>query len=245
MAENVFAVTQSTGGAPRTVARDKVRCSSLGLQPEAFEIIDDVYVSSGRCLDGMNVRIAAADSGVGADLTAGEIQLKTGCLFDGYWDGSGFSRAAFTADGWYGTGDFGFFEDGELFVIGRLKDIIIVAGQNVFPEDIEAITAQVQGVRAGRVVAFAMDDEALGTQSIAVVAEMAGDFDAAQALEIEREVRRLITASLGVAARFVRIVPQRWVVKSTAGKISRRDTRRRFLSDMQPPIVPPLHAARS
>jgi acyl-CoA synthetase (AMP-forming)/AMP-acid ligase II len=193
----------------------------------------------------MNVRIATGDCRVGADLEAGEIQLKTGCLFGGYWDGSGFSRAAFTADGWYRTGDFGFFEDGELFVIGRLKDIIIVAGQNIFPEDIEAITAQVQGVRAGRVVAFAMDDEALGTQSIAVVAEMSGDFDRAQALEIEREVRRLITASLGVAARFVRIVPQRWVVKSTAGKISRRDTRTRFLSDMQPSTVPSLHAARS
>jgi acyl-CoA synthetase (AMP-forming)/AMP-acid ligase II len=245
MAENVFAVTQSTGGAPRTVARGQVQCSSVAYQAEAFQIIDDVYVSSGRCLEGMNVRIATGDCRVGADLEAGEIQLKTGCLFGGYWDGSGFSRAAFTADGWYRTGDFGFFEDGELFVIGRLKDIIIVAGQNIFPEDIEAITAQVQGVRAGRVVAFAMDDEALGTQSIAVVAEMSGDFDRAQALEIEREVRRLITASLGVAARFVRIVPQRWVVKSTAGKISRRDTRTRFLSDMQPSTVPSLHAARS
>jgi acyl-CoA synthetase (AMP-forming)/AMP-acid ligase II len=230
MAENVFAVTQSPGVAPPTVARSRVRGSTLGLQPEAFELIDDVYVSSGRCLPGMEVRIVDADGAPCAELVAGEIHLRTNCLFAGYWDRDGFNRASFTADGWYRSGDFGFFDGGELYVIGRLKDIIIVAGQNIFPEDVEAITGQVKGLQAGRIVAFGVDNEELGTQAIAVVAEMAGDFDAARASGLEREVRRLITASLGIAPRFVSVVPQRWVVKSTAGKISRRDTRSRFLA---------------
>jgi len=245
MAENVFAVTQSSGAAPPTVARSKVRGSSLAYQPEAFELIDEVYVSSGRCLRGMNVRIAAADGTLCADLVAGEIQLQTSCLFAGYWDHSGFSRAAYTEDGWYRSGDFGFFEHGELFVIGRLKDIIIVAGQNVFPEDVESITAQIRGIQAGRIVAFGVDNEEFGTQSIAVVAEMAGEFDEAKAGELEQEVRRLVIASLGVAPRFVSVVPQRWVVKSTAGKISRRDTRNRFLAEARPAGVQVPHAARS
>ena len=83
----------------------------------------------------------------------------------------------------------------------------------------------------GRVVAFAIDNEELGTQSIAVVAEMSGVSDEATAERIEREIRNLITASLGIAPRYVRVVPQRWIVKSTAGKISRRDTRNRFLKE--------------
>lgn len=245
MAENVFAVTQSVGAAPPTVTRSKVRGSTLAYLQDAFELIDDVYVSSGRCLPGMNVRIAGPDGAHCPDLVAGEIQLQTCCLFDGYWDRSGFSRTAFTEDGWYRSGDFGFFENDELFVIGRMKDIIIVAGQNIFPEDIEIIASQVPGVYPGRVVAFGVDNEELGTQGIAVVAEMGGEFDRSRAGHLEREVRSLITASLGVAPRYVSIVPQRWVVKSTAGKISRRDTRNRFLNEEQIARAQEPDAARS
>jgi fatty-acyl-CoA synthase len=230
MAENVFAVTQSCGTRPFTVQRSKVTGASLGYRTNPFELIDEVFVSSGPCLSGMNVRIVGADGSQSEDLVAGEIHLRSDCLFAGYWEHGDFSRTAFTIDGWYRSGDYGFFDGGELFVIGRMKDIIIVAGQNVFPEDLELIAAQVAGIQPGRVVAFGVDNDELGTQSIAVVAEMLGDFDPAAAHRLEQEVRRLIIASLGIAPRHVSVVPQRWVVKSTAGKISRRDTRTRFLA---------------
>jgi fatty-acyl-CoA synthase len=228
MAENVFAVTQSEH--PTTTARSKVTGASASYLPNAFELIDEVFVSSGRCLPGMSVRIVGQDGSQCADLVAGEIHISSSCLFEGYWELGGFSRSSFADDGWYRSGDFGFLDRGELFVIGRIKDIIIVAGQNVFPEDIELLTAQVTGVQPGRVVAFGIDNEELGTQSVAVVAEMAGEFDPLSANRLEQEVRRLIIASLGIAPRYVNIVPQRWVVKSTAGKISRRETRNRFLA---------------
>jgi acyl-CoA synthetase (AMP-forming)/AMP-acid ligase II len=231
MAENVFAVTQSKSGLLPTVPRSKVQTPSLYYQPDAFELIDDVYVSSGRCLPGMQVRIVNSDGSRCPDFAAGEIQLHTVCLFNGYWDHTGFRRDAFVEDGWYRTGDYGFLANEELYVIGRIKDIIIVAGQNIFPEDVENITAQVAGVHPGRVVAFAVENGELGTQSIAVVAEMTGDFDAGRSRAVEQEIRKLITAALGIAPRYVRVVPQRWIVKSTAGKLSRRDTRKRFLED--------------
>jgi acyl-CoA synthetase (AMP-forming)/AMP-acid ligase II len=229
MAENVFAVTQSKTGLLPTVARAKVQTSSLYYQPNA--LIDDVYVSSGRCLPEMQVRIVRSDGSRCPDFAAGEIQLHTVCLFNGYWDHSGFRRDAFLEDGWYRTGDYGFLANGELYVIGRINDIIIVAGQNIFPEDVEDITAEVAGVHPGRVVAFAVENDELGTQSIAIVAELTGDFDASRARAVEQEIRKLITAALGIAARYVRVVPQRWIVKSTAGKLSRRDTQKRFLED--------------
>jgi acyl-CoA synthetase (AMP-forming)/AMP-acid ligase II len=181
----------------------------------------------------MRVRIVDPDGCICPDLVAGEIQLQTPCLFDGYWDRGKFCRDPFTEDGWYRTGDFGFFAIEELYVIGRMKDIIIVGGQNIFPEDVEIITSRVSGVYPGRVVAFGIDDEELATQSIAVVAEMSRAFHETEVGRIEREIRNLITASLGIAPRYVRVVPQRWIVKSTAGKISRRDTRDRFLKESE------------
>jgi acyl-CoA synthetase (AMP-forming)/AMP-acid ligase II len=230
MAENAFAVTQSSGAYPVTAPRSKVRGASLGYQPNAFELIDEEFVSSGQCLPGTSVRIIGQDGSQCEDFVAGEIHIRSNCLFEGYWDDGRFSRASFAEDGWYRSGDFGFLAGGELFVIGRIKDIIIVAGQNVFPEDVELITTQVSGVQPGRAVAFGVDNDEMGTQSIAVVAEMSGEYEPAAATRLEQEVRRLIIASLGIAPRYVSIVPQRWVVKSTAGKISRRDTRNRFLA---------------
>jgi fatty-acyl-CoA synthase len=233
MAENVFAVTQSAPGkSPPTIARSQVKCGSQSYQSAAFALIDDVYVSSGRCLNGMGVRIIDADGQPCPDLAAGEIQLRTSCLFEGYWERNGFRRSGFTADGWYRTGDFGFITADELFVIGRIKDIIIVAGQNIFPEDIEIIASQAVGVYPGRVVAFGMDNEELGTQSIGLAAEMKDPFDPVAAEVIEREIRTLIVASLGIAPRYVSVVPRRWIVKSTAGKISRGDTRERLLDEL-------------
>jgi fatty-acyl-CoA synthase len=247
MAENVFAVTQSLPGESLSmVSRAKVKGASLSCGAGSFEVIDDEYVSSGRCLKGMRLRIIGTDGLPCADFVAGEIQLQTSCLFEGYWDRHGFRRDVFTEDGWYRTGDFGFTANEEVFVIGRMKDIIIVAGQNIFPEDVEIITSQVAGVYAGRVVAFGVDNEELGTQSIGVVAEMNGEFDPGKVDRMEKEIQSLIIASLGVAPRFVKVVPQRWIIKSTAGKISRRDTRNRFLEQQQAfPVVEGQDAARS
>jgi acyl-CoA synthetase (AMP-forming)/AMP-acid ligase II len=201
MAENVFALTQTN-----------VKC------PPRF--IGE-HASSGRVLPDMDVRIGER----------GNIEIRTTSLFDGYWSAAGTIRDAFTDDGWYSTGDCGFIDRDELFVVGRLKDLIIVGGQNVFPEDVEAIVAGVRDVHPGRAVAFGVDDVALGTQAIAIVAEMDGEFSERRAADIEKDIRASVTAAVGIAPRHVAIVPRQWIVKSTAGKISRHDTKRRFLSE--------------
>jgi acyl-CoA synthetase (AMP-forming)/AMP-acid ligase II len=131
-------------------------------------------------------------------------------------------------------------EGGELYVIGRLKDIIIVGGQNVFPEDIEAVVNSVEGVYPGRVVAFGIQDPEYGTENIAVVAELRGLFDAKAATALERQIHKLVMATAGIAPRHVAVVPERWIVKSTAGKISRRDTRQRFLQERLQPRSQPV-----
>ncbi len=238
MAENVFAVTQTPLGTPLATALRR----SLGGQGAddareiSFNLPDDIYVSSGALLDGMRVRIRHTDGRLCADRETGNIEIHTPCLFSGYWGVDGFRAHVLTADGWYSTGDFGFTIGSNLFVIGRTKDIIIVGGQNVFPEDVEMLVNDVAGVYSGRVVAFGVEDDQQGTENLAIVAEMR-EFDPAVAKTIEREIHRTVFASIGIAPRFVRVTPERWIVKSTAGKISRRETRLRFLEEAVAPAA--------
>ena len=231
MAENVFAVTQSRLGSPPASAPRRIPAGATPYADLAYAILDESLVSSGQPLPGMEVRIAHGALGACPGSEPGEIQIRTPCLFAGYWGHDGFTLGAPPPDGWYATGDHGFVVDGDLFVIGRSKDIIIVGGQNIFPEDVEAIVNAVAGVYPGRVVAFGIQDEEHGTESLAVVAELKGEFDPAVATRLGREIHKTVLTMVGIAPRHVAAVPERWIVKSTAGKISRRETRARFLRE--------------
>jgi fatty-acyl-CoA synthase len=231
MAETVFAITQSPPGQELfTVPRSRVNHGNKTYTELAFDLIDDVYVSSGRPLANTEVRIIAGDGSACFDAVAGEIHVRTPSLFSGYWGSDGFQTHSLK-DGWHATGDYGFLIEGQLFVIGRFKDVVIVGGNNIFPEDVEAVVNTISGIHPGRVVAFGVDDKDYGTQSLAIVAEMKDDSNEQLALELEASIRKLVLTTIGVAPRHVAVVPRRWIVKSTAGKISRRETRERFLRE--------------
>ena len=236
MAETVFAITQShLGRELRTVARSDVNHSGGSYLELPFDVIDDVYVSSGTALANTEIKIVGADGAACRDAICGEIYVRTPSMFSGYWGADGFQTHSLR-DGWHATGDYGFQRDGELFVIGRLKDIVIVGGNNIFPEDVEAIVNTISGIYPGRVVAFGVEDPEYGTQSLGVVAEMKGEFREDAAQELEDAIRKLVLSTIGTAARYVSVVPQRWIVKSTAGKISRRETRERFVRETVAPV---------
>jgi acyl-CoA synthetase (AMP-forming)/AMP-acid ligase II len=231
MAENVFAVTQTKiARAPSTAARKDLFFERAGAT-RAFDLTDDQFVSSGEPLGNMQVRIVEPQGNVCSERSTGEIQIFTECLFGGYWGHKGYTRNHLTSEGWYATGDFGFMADGELYVIGRLKDIVIVGGQNIFPEDIESLVNAVSGIYPGRVVAFGvMNDH--DTESLIVVAEMKGTYDRERAAALEAEIAKLVRTVIGISPGRVYVYPERWIVKSTAGKISRRETRERYLRDL-------------
>jgi acyl-CoA synthetase (AMP-forming)/AMP-acid ligase II len=231
MAESVFAVTQtSLGLAPPCVPRNGFRTNALDYPELAYDLVDDVFVSSGTALRDTEIRIQDPSGRQCADGVAGEILIRTPSLFGGYWGTDGFHRTSLS-NGWHATGDYGFLTGGHLYVIGRLKDIVIIGGQNVFPEDVELVVNSIPGVYPGRVVAFGVEDEAYGTQALAITAEMAGAFTSEGAEELSAAIRKTVLATIGIAPRYVHAVPQRWIVKSTAGKISRRETRERFIRE--------------
>ena len=238
MAENVFAVTQTQlDRVPATISRLCVEGTALDQRQVAYNLLDDRYVSSGRILSDTAVRIRGSEGDLCGERAVGAIEIHGPSLFCGYWGKDGFQSQSLTADGWYDTGDYGFTNQEELYVIGRIKDIIMTAGGNIIPEDIEALVNTVPGVYAGRVVAFGVDDQAQGTESLAVVAEMPGEFDSSSATALEHEIRHTISSVLGIGVRYVHVTPERWIVKSTAGKISRRETRLRFLRESLSPGV--------
>jgi acyl-CoA synthetase (AMP-forming)/AMP-acid ligase II len=104
----------------------------------------------------------------------GEICVTAPFLFSGYHNAPEASAEAF--DGaWLRTGDLGFVDDGEVFVVGRIKDVIIVNGKNIFAHDVEAAVSRLPGLKAGRAVAFGSYNQAAGSEQLVVVAERLDD----------------------------------------------------------------------
>ena len=112
----------------------------------------------------------------------------------------------------------------DLYVIGRSKDLIINAGKNIYPQDIEAIVNELPGIQPGRVVAFGVPDEREGTELIAVVAETSAD-DAVARKRLNQQIRQAIARQTMVTVTYVSLVPPKWLLKTSSGKIARAANR--------------------
>lgn len=233
MAENVFAVTQSCPDRPparvwadASMFRSEHRIKSVG--PKAAMAMS--FVSSGQLLPNNRAKIISDDGTALSDGHVGEIVITSDCLFGGYYNRPDLTAAAMV-DGWYHTGDLGFMLEGELYVIGRKKDLLIVGGENIYPQDLEEIAATHPAVHDGRVVALGLYNPDLGTQDIVLVAEVENEPMLENAAAIEAEIRARIVSGSGVAVRRIFVKPPMWIVKSTAGKPARSATRDKLLRE--------------
>lgn len=229
LAENTFAATQSTPGAG--VKIERINRAKLEVEHVAVADPDGAPVaSSGKAIANTRIRLRQGER-ICADGEVGDIEISSDYLFDGYF-GVGAGKPAFTADSWYITGDYGYQRDGELFVLGRRDDLIIRAGRNLHPADLERVLDAEPEIRAGRVAAFGVFNESEGTEDVVVLAEFGGprvsDLDA-----VARSAQDRLSATLGVAAQRVEIVRPNWLVKSSSGKISRAGCRAKYLEMLQ------------
>jgi acyl-CoA synthetase (AMP-forming)/AMP-acid ligase II len=231
MAENVFGVTQSDlARQPKVEEIDREAFMTERIARDANGRPAMKMMSSGSPLPNVRVRVLNEKGGDVQERIIGEIALKSDCMLTGYYNRPDATDKAFT-DGWYLTGDYGYISDGEIFVSGRKKDMIIVGGKNVYPQDLESLTYEVPGVHAGRSVAFGIFDEDEGTEDVVIIAEVDSE-DEAEHQRIADELRKYVTKNSAIALRYVKVVGPKWVVKTSSGKAARSANKEKFLKEL-------------
>ncbi len=158
------------------------------------------------------------------DRHEGRVLIQGKSVMSGYF-GRPDATAAIRFGDWLDTGDLGYLADGELFITGRIKDLIIKAGRNYHPQDIERAVGEVPGVRKGCVIAFGEDMPEHG-EGIVVVAETATE--AARHDEIKAAIRAAVVATTGTSADDVALIPRGGVLKTSSGKLRRQETRQAY-----------------
>ncbi len=185
---------------------------------EAAQSVD--VVSCGGPLPGHEIRITDDQQQSLADGKVGHIELRGPSVMLGYWDDPVTTREVLR-DGWLRTGDLGYLKEGQLYVCGRQKDLIIIQGRNFYPSDIEWQAGQVAGVRRGNVVAFGIQDTQLGRERVIVAAEVR---DPSTSAALQDEVKSRVLAALSLRVDEVVLLPLGSLPKTSSGKLQRRKT---------------------
>jgi acyl-CoA synthetase (AMP-forming)/AMP-acid ligase II len=202
-----------------------------------------IVTAVGPPLEGIEVRIVSHDGAVEPDGKIGEICVRSATVCAGYVTAQGI-KPAVDAEGWLSTGDLGFVADGEIYVTGRKKDLVIVGGRNLYPQDVEEEAARIDGLRPGRIAAFGIPEPDRGTEVLVVVAEtnVVGPADPAKALT---ELRKQMLARFGVVPYDIVIVGRTQLPLTTSGKLRRFQTRTEYLRESFTEIVARLRHAHA
>jgi fatty-acyl-CoA synthase len=225
MAEHTLAISfKPRDAAFRTRVVDGARFQADGVVEDA---VDDglafEHVSCGRAFPGHEIGVMSDDGRLLGEGVEGELVLKGPSVTPGYFRNPEATAAALR-DGWLHTGDLGYVLDGEVYVTGRLKDLVILNGRNLHPQAIEWRVADVPGVRKGNVVAFSRPGAE--TEELVVVLETQETDTAALSAAVAQAVRQ----EIGTPPADVVCLPPGSLPKTSSGKLQRRRTRQQYLT---------------
>lgn len=229
LAESTLAISiPQVGVGPKVdrVEREAFECEGRAVRAASDDPATFTFVGTGRPLRGVEVRIVARDGREAAERVEGQLWFRGASSTSGYYRNPDATKKLMRGDGWLDSGDLAYRVDGELYVTGRVKDVIIKAGRNLYPQEVEDVTARVAGVRAGCVVAFGAPDEKGGTERFVVAAEVRKGTDAQRTAG---EIRRAVRDAVGVPPDRVELLPPGSIPKTSSGKLRRSETRRLFL----------------
>jgi fatty-acyl-CoA synthase len=184
------------------------------------------FVNAGKPLPSVEVRIVDANGRDVGERQQGQLWFRGPAATSGYYHNEAATRELMRDGNWLDSGDLAYWCEGELYITGRAKDMIIKAGRNLYPQEVEEIAGRVAGVRTGCVVAFGAPDERTGTERLIVAAELR---DTAGAKRIEEEIARAVADAMGMPPDVVALLPPQSIPKTSSGKLRRSETRRLFL----------------
>jgi acyl-CoA synthetase (AMP-forming)/AMP-acid ligase II len=234
MAENVFAATQNDlTTLPYVEDVDRESFVSDRIALPAYDDRPNIQMMScGKPIPNTVIRVVDNKGHDLAERHIGEIVLKSNCMLSGYYNRPDITKKAFLDDGWFMSGDYGYIVNGEVFIAGRKKDLIIVGGKNIYPQDLELLAYEIPGVHPGRASAFGVFNEVIGTEDVVMVAEVDTD-NPAERQKISDAIRATVTRGSAIALRYVHLVRHPWLVKTSSGKTARSANREKFLKEMQ------------
>ena len=183
---------------------------------EGIELIE-----TGQVIEGLNLSIHDEGGGAIADGRIGEVGLSGRFLFSGY-NRDEARTAERLRDGIYFSRDLGFVRDGRLYILGRMDDLIIINGRNLYAHEVEALINAIEGIKPGRAVAVSWFDERIGSETLAIMAERAGAGRRADE-DIRREVISTVHSIFNVTPRAVELLDEGRLVKTSSGKLSRKE----------------------
>jgi 1-acyl-sn-glycerol-3-phosphate acyltransferase len=229
LAENAVGLAFSPLGQMPVIEKiDRDKLSQEGVAAPASDTDENpmTFVSSGVPLPDNRIRIVDRMGREVAERHQGRLEFKSPSSTQGYFRDPERSKALFH-DGWLDSGDLAYIANGHVFITGRIKDIIIKGGRNIYPEEIEQAVGDIEGIRKGCVAAFARPDPKTGSEQLIVVAETRST-DAATLSRLQTRVGEKVTDLLEMPADRVIIAPPHSVPKTSSGKIRRSTTRDLF-----------------
>jgi 1-acyl-sn-glycerol-3-phosphate acyltransferase len=221
---------------------DRVERETFTTQGRAVPAAPDdetaiAFVSSGKPIPRHQVCIVDENGNELPDRTEGFLWFRGASATSGYYCNPKATeallpRGAAASDGeypWVNSGDRAYQAEGEIFVTGRVKDIIIKGGRNLYPHEAEELAAQAEGIRKGCIVAFGLNDEASGTEKLVVVAETR-ERDAGRRAAIAARVTEFVSQGLGIPPDRVELIPPGSIPKTSSGKLRREETKQLYVA---------------
>jgi len=221
---------------------DRVNRTTFTSEGRALPATDEsaaiAFVSSGSPVPNHEVRIVNDQGEEVPDRTEGFLWFRGPSATRGYFNNAEATKELFplgpAPDGeyaWVNSGDRAYRADGEIFVTGRVKDIIIKGGRNLYPHEVEELAGRADGIRKGCIVAFGLRDEGTGTEKLIVVAE-SRENDFATKAAIAATVTEHVSQGLGLPPDRVELIPPGSIPKTSSGKLRREETKQLYLAGM-------------
>jgi acyl-CoA synthetase (AMP-forming)/AMP-acid ligase II len=224
LSEASLAVTASPPARePRALSVDARALAARGLLIGGSREV----VSVGRPVPGFEVEVRDEQGRALPERRVGRVLARGPSVMAGYFGAPEATARALGPGGWLDTGDLGFVADGELYITGRAKDLVIIRGANHAPQEFEECLNGVEGVRTGATAALSIVPEGSDEEALLILAERAAGADEAG---LRERVREAVLAGTGIRPHAVEILEPGTLPRTSSGKLRRREALRRYLA---------------